>query len=347
MRWRTSLAACAILWSVQCAALASSVDATIAAPCGHVLFTGTADGSDLRVIVAEEGNAVGDAAAVQHYRFEMDDQRYVYVAVCRGSCDAIGMLAELYFNGIAIETGDPAWESIPVPCEIASEAFELTTLDVAQQVRRANHHYAWKATALKGANGTGGWGFVDDISNDAAWIWCAPNEEPLEAQPGDVPEGHCCVIFRIAPSELWPEIELWHGRNAGRGPSAAGTLYGSSRNRYRSGGGGGGGVSSARGASAGSPTGVHGIGDPFPSSDPPNSSSIESSTVKREPSDPILPPPDEDTPEDSSSMNTGKEKPTTGDDPVSPPPPDDPPPVVPEPSSALLLLATVGIARRR
>jgi hypothetical protein len=314
---------------VSSGALASSVHAVFASECGYAIFTGAAHGTELNLIAVEPaGVSPGVVRPPRSYSFEMEDNRYVYVAVCGQDCAGCGLLAEFIFNGLPVLSGDPAWQVVAASCDIGTDAFRLTTADVSQEIRRANRRFAWRTAGVVARNGIGPCGRVDDISSDAAWMWL-PAERPAltldtaESRPAD----GCCVLFRISPGEIWPEIELWHGQNVGTGP-----LSGSASDRgwYGGLGGGGGGI----GESSGGPSGtgsplVWSIPNPFPDYEPPNSSSIPPDITPPEPSEPVVPhSPDEPTPPDDSDH---------------PRPPPGPP--IPEPTTGLLAL--LGAARLR
>jgi hypothetical protein len=309
------------------------VHATIASCCGYAIYSGTANGAELELLAACPGSCGDDGTiAPQSYRFEIEDQRYIYVAVCGDECGTNGLLAEFLFNDLAVLSGDPAWEVVPASCEIGRDALRLTTADVTRQVHRANGQSAWQRAAAMSRNTR-----VGEISPDAAWMWLP--RQPLTVTPDgglDAATGACCVLFRISPGQIWPEIELWHGRNAGWGSAGAWGYSGGGSNYFWGGGSGGGG-----GHGGGGLANAHGgyappITDPFPTTAPPNSRSIPITPTFTPPeSYPGMPPPSH-TPVD----NPPAEPPDTY---VGPPdqegrtkPPVTPP--VPEPASALLLL---------
>ncbi len=309
-----ALTTCAFALLSSSAVLASSVHAIVATEGPYAVYSGATDATDMKFIGAGPGLAkAGPMAEADAHSFEIEDERYIYIATWGNPKDARGVLANIIFNGVEVLSGDPAWEVYPTPLDMSGETLPPTLSDVSQQIRSANRRRSWKPTGIFSGNGEGSDGEIADISPAAAWMWLPlEGDLPVAADTTDTAPAGVCMIFRIAPTELWPEIQLWHGRNAGTGPTAGASIY-SIRPQTIGGGGGSGGGSGGGLTSSGSGS-VNGPGYPFPNFDPPNSSS----------NPPVSPPPDDPT------------KPII------------PTPRIPEPTSALLLLAALaGIRRRR
>jgi len=304
VRWLSLLTACAIASATPAAALASYVHAVVASEGRYAIYTGAADGTEIDFIGGNtESAGPGGAILPEHYTFEMEDQRYVYVAVWAAPSAARGLLTEFLFNDVAVLSGDPAWQVYPTVLEMDANDDPPTTADVSLNVRRANRRYAWAKAAVISGNGPDTAAGVVDINAEAAWMWRPAEEGPITYGGIDPPSDRVCVIFRIAPNEIWPEIELYHGRNVGTGPSAGATFNPSGR--YRRGGGGGGSGGSSGGIRPRGTGTVSRVPNPFPNFDPPNSHSIPPDITPPEPSKPVIPPDDEpDIPEPGTAMMT-------------------------------------------
>ncbi len=290
-------------------ALASSVQATIVADGNYALYTGTADGTEIDYI--GEGTGAADAAAAaQRFYFEIEDQRYVYLAVWATPATARGLLAQFLFNDLPVFSGDPAWEVYGVVADPLPGGASPSTSILSAQVRRANRRFAWLKPALNGVNAVGSRRVVETIGEKAAWMNLPADAPTVASEPGGGEPGAVWFIFRLSPNEIWPEIELWHSHNVGRAPQEGGDYNGNGNYRYLGGGGGGSGGDS-------SPLPARGRGDvtsvpnPFPNTAPPNSNSIPPTVPPSEPSNPVIPPP------------------------------------VPEPTAALLMLVGAAWLRRR
>ncbi len=315
------------------AAASSLVSATIAADVRYAVYAGAADGSDLSLIGL--GGEGGDG--LDRFEFETEDDRYIYIVAWGHPATPQGLLGEFVFNGLVVFSGDPAWEVYPTVFEGLSGA--PGPGEVTLRIRKANRRFAWQKAASYLLNRTEPGQTVEGIGGDAAWMWLAAGESAAghAALPADG-----AVIFRIAPNKLWPEIELWHGRNAGRGPMSGATISGLGGYRYVGGGGIGGGSGAGGGPLAGG-----GYAAPFvpPALDaaPEGSSLTPAEAITQEPVTPVLPasPRDETPP---SLDQEGLDKPPAP--PVEPPvsPPDTP--EVPEPATAALLLAGIVVRRR-
>ncbi len=199
------------------------------------------------------------------------------------------------------------------------------TGEVGRQIRTATRRFAWEKAALNGANEPGAASVVKDISEKAAWMWRPAEAVDLTASTA-APSPAECLIFRISPTELWPEIELWHSRNVGTGPLTGGVFNEDSRYRFFEGGGNSGGGGS--GWWPGGPSGVRSIGNPFRDFTPHGSSTVPGSIPSSDDRSVIVIPP-----ADTSSDESKK--------------PPDTPPVVPEPSAGLLMLPAAWLLRRR
>ncbi len=332
MRSKLTWAVCLAAALAGSAGASSLVSATIAADVRYAIYAGAADGSDLALI-----GLGGDAGAgPDKFAFETEDDRYIYIVAWGHPATPQGLLGEFVFNGLVVFSGDPAWEVYPTVFEGLAGAPGPS--EVTLRIRMANRRFAWQKAASYLLNRTEPGQTIAGIGGDAAWMWLAAGESAVgqAALPVDG-----AVIFRIAPNKLWPEIELWHGRNAGRGPQSGATISGLGGYQYVGGGGYGGGGGASGGLTAGG-----GYAPPFMAPDldftPVGSSLTPAQVATQEPVPPVLPPPPDETP--LSTDQEGLPKPPVP--PVEPPvnPPDNP--EVPEPATALLLLATVGARRR-
>lgn len=300
-------------------ALASSVQATIVADGNYALYTGTADGTEIDYI----GEGTGAADAARKFYFEIEDQRYVYLAVWATPATARGVLARFLFNDLPVFSGDPAWEVYGVVADPLPGGASPSTSLLSAHVRRANRRFAWLKPALNGVNAVGSRPLVEAIGEKAAWMNLPADAPTVASEPGGGEPGAVWLIFRLSPNEIWPEIELWHGHNVGRAPLEGGDYNANGHYRYLGGGGAGGGGDS-------SPLWARGRGDvtnvpnPFPNTAPPNSSSIPPTVPPSEPSNPVVPPA-----------------------PPEKPKPPVPPPPIPEPTTAMLMLVGAAWLRRR
>ncbi len=320
MRLSVCVCACALVALATATANAASVRATLASDGRIALYTGTADATDLEYLGTNSPpDGVTPTQAMQ-YNFEVDDDHFVYVVIWKAPT---GLLGEFLCNGLPMLTGDPAWQAYRAPWRLAPDAMPPTATQCGQEVRAATRRHAWTKAAATGLNQIGPGGLVASISADANWM---SYPQPAEGSPA-ASDGAECLIFRISPTQLWPEIELWHGRNTGRAPLAGG---GNAASYGWMGGGGPGRSNSGDLGSAGTST-VRGIGTPFSTYDPPNSYSTPPTVIEQTPTDPILPPSPED-PEDPT-------------DPEEPERPD--PPITPEPGTVMLLMGLLPLLRRR
>ncbi|MEW6197095.1 MAG: hypothetical protein AB1601_00305 [Planctomycetota bacterium] len=270
-------------------ALASSVQATIVADGNYALYTGSADGTEIDYI--GEGTGAADAAAAaRKFYFEIEDQRYVYLAVWATPATARGLLAQFLFNDLPVFSGDPAWEVYCVAADPLPGGASPSTSILSAQVRRANRRFAWLKPALNGVNTVGSRRLVEAIGEKAAWMNLPADALTVASEPGGGEPGAVWLIFRLSPNEIWPEIELWHSHNVGRAPLEGGDYNANGRYHYLGGGGGSGGGDS-------SPLWPRGRGDvtrvpnPFPNTAPPNSNSVPPTVPPSEPSNPVIPPP--------------------------------------------------------
>ena len=339
MRWDACILSCAlaVTAATQAADMTTSVYAKVYVTGRFALYKGAANGADMELIASHEPD-LGEAAVVRAFRFEVEDQRYIYLAVWGTLQGQRGVLAELIFNGIPVYSGDPTWE---VYMPTATRAFAEpapATAEIAQLVRRASRTFAWQKAALAGANGFGPLGTIEGLDRRAAWMW-SPVDPHDWRDFGLRARSDLLLIFRINPNELWPEIELWHERNVGYGPMAGFTINGESSYRFlgESVGGGGGGATPG-GAGSGY---VSGIPNPFPDFEPPGSTSRTATVTRNTPSNPRVPPPAPTPPEEPE-----KPQPPPPPPPPSPTPPPPPPPI-PEPATGALLMIAAALVRRR
>ncbi|MCK4340782.1 MAG: hypothetical protein KAY37_03555 [Phycisphaerae bacterium] len=327
MRWDAYVVACALAVTASSTAWASSVHAVVATEGRLAVYTGSADGAELELVGANQNTSTSlKNLSPQEYLFEVEDQRYIYLMVWSNPGTAGGVLAEILFNGLPVLSGDPAWEVYTTPLRLAGDAAAPGTSVVGQQIRTANRRFAWEKAAVDGVNGVGPAGLVAGLSADAAWMW-RPGEPVDLTVVVATPRAAECLIFRISPTELWPEIELWHGRNVGTGPLTGGTFNGNADYRFLGDGGGGG--RGGYGLPWGGPGAIRGIGNPFEDFRPPGSTSIPPTITTEEEFDPLLPPVPDELPYDSTSTSVERSIPDE--------PPDEPP-VIPEPGTALLML---------
>ena len=324
MRLDASVVTCALAVAglTSTAAFASSVHATVASDGRFAIYTGTAEGTDLDFIATNEYASASTNGLTPFTRyFELDDQRYIYVAVWGNTSPETGLLAEFLFNGIAVLSGDPAWQAYATPVRSDVGAAPPSPAEMGQHIRTATRRFAWEKAAVFGANGYGPAGNVASLNSDAAWMWTPTQSAGVATTP--VGDGQV-VIFRISPTELWPEIELWHDRNVGAGPLSGGNSRFDARYHPPGGGGGGGGAYGLGNYGTGA---VRGPRAPFASYDPPGSATT-----------PATNPPATHT---NSSVT---ERPDA-------PPEEEPtrplPPIVPEPSTGLLLLVGTLCLRPR
>ena len=330
MRAKLTWAICSTAVLTGTAVASSLVSATIAADVRYAVYAGAADGSDLTLI-----GLGGDAGAgLDEFKFETEDDRYIYIVAWGHPATPRGLLGEFVFNGLVVLSGDPAWEVYPTVFEELAGA--PGPGEVTPRIREANRRFAWQKATSYLLNRAEPGQAIEGIGGDAAWMWLAAGESAVGHAP--LPADGA-VIFRIAPNKLWPEIELWHGRNAGRGPQVGATISGLGGYRYMGGGGAGGG-----GGASGGPLAGGGYAAPFIPADldatPEGSSLTPAQVITQDPVTPALPPsPQDETPPPLDQE--GLDKP-----PFEPPvnPPDTP--EVPEPATAVLLLAGVVVRRR-
>ncbi len=331
MRWDAFVVTCALAaaGAARAGDMTASVQAKLLTDGRWAVYKGAANGADLELLGTNDPPSAADFLPVpQQCRFELEDQRYIYVVVWGTPPTDGGVLAEFLFNGIAVLSGDSTWEVCLPPLRLEPDDPPPSTSAVGSQIRRASRLFVWQKAALVGANGFGPAGVVRGISERAAWMWSPVDVNgwrpgPLAARSGQV------LIFRINPNELWPEIELWHERNVGVGPEIGGAISGDGY--YRSGAGsagagGGSGVPAMGGTGA-----VRGVPDPFSNFEPPGATSRVASATESGRSSPRLPP--------SPVLSSTDDK----QPPANPPEP----PVVPEPSAALLALLCAGWIRPR
>jgi hypothetical protein len=313
MRWDACVVLCALPVSgiARGADLSASVQAKLLADARVAMYKGAANGADMEYIGGNEDLAQTPTTLQPvTYNFEVQDQRFIYVVIWAAPATEAGLLAEFLVNGIPVLSGDPAWEvCLPQLCLTNADAAPAGS-EIARQVRRASRLYAWQRAALIGANGFGASGLIESISGDAAWMW-SPVSLGEFSPLTDGTRIQQALIFRINPNELWPEIEIWHEHNVGRGPASGASADGGHYMGGDAGGGGGG-----SGVDAGGTGPVRGVPDPFPTWDPPGSFSRTADVSHDVPSNPVVPDP----------------KPK--------------PPVVPEPASVLVALAGAACWRR-
>jgi hypothetical protein len=310
---------------------AAPVSATLAVDAPFAIYAGAADGTALELVAIGGSAASPGAPTPENFRFETEDDRYIYIAVWGDRESPRGVLGELVFNGLVVLSGDPAWEVCPAVLDVSAGAPRPS--EVTAQIRRANRRFTWVKAANLSLNEAAQANAVAGIAGQAAWMWL-PSDAPrvAEAESNAQPNA---IIFRIAPNKLWPEFDLSNERNAGYGPRSGATISGESRYAFPGGGGGGGGSSSSSPTTGGS--------DMFPApqpaldSNPLNSSTTPARTTPQTPVTPLLP----STPGDTPSTPT-----PPADEPTRPTPPT-PPPTVPEPTTASLLLAVSAALRRR
>jgi hypothetical protein len=299
------------------AAWSASVHVIVASESPYGVYTASPDATDLDLIgITPRTPDAPGGTLVHEYQFDMDDERSVFIAVWDEPDHCAPLLVELTVNGLPVYSGDPAWQVYPRG--IRGRVFDTpTTAAIAQQIRQGSRLDAWQKAAVVEGNGADPARAIDAISPEAAWM--SLTAVPEAAAGNDL---HC-ALYRIIPNELWPEIQLWHGRNAGRAANIGTNWVQSAPPRFYMGGGGG-----SSGTAGIRPLGtsfVRATPSPFLDNFPvPNASSTSADVPPETPSDPIVPPPD-DTERDQ--------------------PPDDPRRSVPEPTTALTLL--MGLLLRR
>ncbi len=315
MRWHITTIVAVVFWSAA-TALGTSVTSYLAADGRYAIYTGTAAGTDL-MFVGDDRSA--PATIAPKLQFEMEDERYIYVAVWGSPLSCRGLLAEFMFNGLSVRSGDPAWETYRTPYQMPRAAERPPESAVGTQIRNANRQYEWASAAVVAGNGAAG-PAVETISHDAAWMWMPAGEEPASTEP-------CCVLFRIAPAIIWPEIELWHTPQTGMGTMSGGAYVG--KERFHPGGFRGGRRSSGGGLSSGGSYDLPGVEGWTPDEETPSELLDPREPPEYESSDPVLPPED-----DTDDPNV----PTTD-------PPERTP--VPEPASGLLMTCGAVLLLRR
>jgi hypothetical protein len=334
------------------AALAGmSVNAQVATEGRFAIYIGAPNGSDLELVAANAGapQAVGPLRALvpQRVTFELPDGKCIYIATWGVRRPHAGLIGEFLFNGMPVYSGDPAWEVYYSPLRLGSADHPPIPQIFSDEIVAATRRFLWKKAAKLVGNGAGPVSMIGQLDRSAAWMWL-PAASP-KAPPPAVPVNGL-LIFRIAPNDIWPEIELNYTQNLGLGPvsgiprSSGGERYSSFAGGGGSSGGGGSGDLAAGGGAFGP------IGAPPMPLDPPNSfATPASSPPGNVTSDPIVPSPRDTTPVASSDDDYSDHPPTntTSDNATKPKPPTDPPPAVPEPAALALLTTGLALLRRR
>lgn len=263
----------------------------------YAIYTGAADGTDLRYIAdCGEGVARDQLIPPRRFGFDIEDQRFVYIAVWGRADVTHGLLAQFLFNDLPVLSGDPAWQACVTQLDMDWNAEPVHPSRLSQQIRIANRRFTWHKAAATAANGAQPLEQVPDVDAGARWMWRS-RETDLD-MPTDGTTA--MIIFRLAPNEIWPEIELWHQRGGGWGPQVGAVWHNGGGQRQRGGGGSGG--SSSGGLPALGGSFFHPVPDPFPNGyAPPNSHSIPPTVQRQTPKDPVFPP-DEPVPLDPTPM---------------------------------------------
>ncbi len=346
---------------VVCAAFAPtsafagmSVNAQVASEGRFAIYTGAPNGSELELVAANNDapQPVGVLASLlpQRATFELPDGHCIYVATWGVQRPQAGLIGEFLFNGMPVFSGDPAWEVYFSPLRLDRSENPPAAPRFADEIVSATRRFQWKKAAKLVGNGAGPVSMIGQINRTAAWMWL-PSASAKAAPPAVPVNG--LLIFRIAPNDIWPEIELNYLSNVGLGSGVGDPAAGAPGYSTFAGGGRFGGGSSGRDPLGG--VFARGPFTPFANFDPPDSYTIPSESPDEGlTSDPIIPLPSDRTPVASSDDDTDFPGTNTTSDsvtrppPVDPPvPPDDPPPLVPEPATLVLLACGLTLLRRR
>lgn len=349
MRLHATLLICALALSSMAVA-GTPATAFVASEGCHAVYTGRANGADLRLVAFSASSPLEDELGglrPARHEFDLPDGHCVFIAVWGVGDPQRGVIAEVLVGGIPVYSGESAWQSFACRARRCCGDEPPNELELADEVLAATQASLWTSAIKLALNGLRPGGLVAGLSKSAAWMW----------RPGidrDVRDDGACQqvsLFRMCPNESWPEIELNHGRNVGVSNAGGRFDAGAVGSRLPFGGGGGGVSGSPGGLGGGGGSGVGDVPNPFL---PDNPSGVVDRPAQSPPeglrSNPQVPVRDRtpvsstDTndqitpPRDTSSTTVERPKP-----PVTPPPP---PPVIPEPAS-LVLLAVLGLGLRR
>lgn len=326
-----------------------SVHAQVATEGRFAIYIGAPNGSNMELVAGNAGvpqvAATLRALAPQRVTFELPDGQCIYIATWGIRRPHAGLIGEFLFNGMPVYSGDPAWEVFYSPLRLEYSEDPPPSAAFGEEVVAATRRFLWKKAAKLVGNGAGPVSMIGQLNRNAAWMWLPPAS--IKAPPPAVP-ANGLLIFRIAPNEIWPEIEMHYTTNLGLGPQS-GYVRNPAGERYASfaGGGGSGGAGGSGGLAAG-PSFFNPIGAPLLSDLPGSFARPATSPPGDLTSNPIVPSP-RDTPVASSDDDyTNHPPPSSSSDRVTKPkPPPDPPPAVPEPATLVLLASGLTLLRRR
>lgn len=357
MRWHNlSLSTYALAALATPLAFATtSVRATVASEGRVAIYTGQPNGDGFQLIATNHASGDRSASATpasEQHSFELPDRYCVYIAIWGIERPEAGLIGQFNFNGMPVYSGDDAWEVYASSLRLGRDDDPPTPTRLAHEILAATHRFQWKRAAKLVGNGAGPAGWVEGVDRVAAWMWLPAISSKTPAQklaPTTM------MIFRIIPSEVWPEIEMSYNSSVGTPSSTGISVNGRVSYGGVGGGGGGGGGGGSGGLSNGGSSGVYGPLTPFNTFEPPNSSStVAISPPESQTSSPIVPTPRDTTPVSSSTPNssfpgtsTTSETVTKPNPPSEPNTPVIPPPSVPEPASLALMLLAAGVTRRR
>lgn len=188
-------AAAALLLSS--AAHAVTVSAVITADNHYAVFSTGNTG-----VVYHGGNELGAGGAPGTYNWSSPEafnfvaDGRLYIAAWSDDSVAQGLLAQILLDGNStLHSGDAKWEVYCTGANRGDSAAHPTTTEMDAHILTADTGNLWETPFIGGANGTGAWGTIAGITNDARWMWC---NVPGDANPLDGGSGFGeMLIFRV------------------------------------------------------------------------------------------------------------------------------------------------------
>lgn len=195
LKFLSTGAAAALLLSTG--AHAATVDAIITADNHYAVYSTGNTG-----VVYHGGNELGSGGSSGTYNWSVAEAHTfeaagrLYIAAWSDDSIAQGLLAQILIDGaMTLHSGDAKWEVYCTGANRGDSSSHPSTLEMDGHILTADTGNLWETPFIGGANGTGAWGPIAGITNDARWMWC---NVPGDDNPLDGGSGYGeMLIFRV------------------------------------------------------------------------------------------------------------------------------------------------------
>jgi hypothetical protein len=149
-----------------------SVEATITADNHYALYYGNENGSSINFVARNEIGPDGSSGGynwsqAETNTFEMSTGDYIYVATWSDGQTAQGLIGQFVLPDTTILTNTSGWEVFSTGIDKGDGSAAPTIAELGSQISAAT----WNPVTYYIKNGSGPWGTISGINQQADWIW--------------------------------------------------------------------------------------------------------------------------------------------------------------------------------